>query len=181
MVDIVNWDGFGQLVRLTGFQNQTPTSVSYILNVLHSQNIALDCILICCQVIQPLLISTSLNYSCVCVLNRCSRLGLVCLAYMWRRDQSELLKEMVACGLDAILIKVAAIGLQPRKHLGKSLTQMVSYLEKMVSQEDDFICPPTIQCCSSCPNLQKVTFWSIFCNLILTLNCTFTTILYGLI
>ncbi|XP_069165246.1 uncharacterized protein [Procambarus clarkii] len=59
------------------------------------------------------------------------RLGLVCLAFMWQRDQSELLQEMVECGLDAIIIKVAAIGLEPRKHLGKSISQMVSYLEKM--------------------------------------------------
>lgn len=37
------------------------------------------------------------------------------------------------CGIDAIIIKVAAIGLEPRKHLGKSIGQMISYLEKMVS------------------------------------------------
>ncbi|KAK8379049.1 hypothetical protein O3P69_009651 [Scylla paramamosain] len=71
------------------------------------------------------------DYQRVRVENVCSRLGLVCLAYMWRRDQSELLQEMVACGLDAILIKVAAIGLHPRKHLGRSISQMMSYLEKM--------------------------------------------------
>ncbi|KAG0712640.1 Diphthine--ammonia ligase [Chionoecetes opilio] len=71
------------------------------------------------------------DYQRVRVENVCTRLGLVCLAYMWRRNQSELLREMVACGVDAILIKVAAIGLYPRKHLGKSITQMVSYLEKM--------------------------------------------------
>lgn len=71
------------------------------------------------------------DYQRVRVENVCSRLGLVCLAYMWRRDQSELLQEMVECGLEAIIIKVAAIGLEPRKHLGKSISQMVSYLEKM--------------------------------------------------
>lgn len=52
---------------------------------------------------------------------------------MWRRDQSELIREMVECGIDAIIIKVAAIGLEPRKHLGKSISQMITYLEKMVS------------------------------------------------
>ncbi|KAK3883105.1 hypothetical protein Pcinc_012559 [Petrolisthes cinctipes] len=71
------------------------------------------------------------DYQRVRVENVCSRLDLVCLAYMWRRDQSELLREMVECGLEAIIIKVAAIGLEPRKHLGKSISQMVSYLEKM--------------------------------------------------
>ncbi|XP_071549969.1 uncharacterized protein [Panulirus ornatus] len=71
------------------------------------------------------------DYQRVRVENVCSRLGLVCLAFMWRRDQSELLQEMVDCGLDAIIIKVAAIGLEPRKHLGKSISEMLSYLEKM--------------------------------------------------
>ncbi|MPC91898.1 Diphthine--ammonia ligase [Portunus trituberculatus] len=79
-------------------------------------------------------------YVCVFVCYRCSRLGLVCLAYMWRRDQSELLQEMVACGLDAILIKVAAIGLHPRKHLGKSISQMMSYLEKMKEKYHVNVC-----------------------------------------
>ena len=41
---------------------------------------------------------------------RCSRLGLTCLAYLWRRDQKELLAEMISCHVDAIIIKVAAIG-----------------------------------------------------------------------
>ncbi|XP_045107874.1 diphthine--ammonia ligase-like [Portunus trituberculatus] len=80
------------------------------------------------------------DYQRVRVENVCSRLGLVCLAYMWRRDQSELLQEMVACGLDAILIKVAAIGLHPRKHLGKSISQMMSYLEKMKEKYHVNVC-----------------------------------------
>ncbi len=41
---------------------------------------------------------------------RCGRLGLVSLAYLWQRDQEELLKEMIDCGLEAIIIKVAAMG-----------------------------------------------------------------------
>ena len=40
---------------------------------------------------------------------RCHRLGLVSLAYLWRRDQGELLREMTS-HLSAIIIKVAAIG-----------------------------------------------------------------------
>ena len=41
---------------------------------------------------------------------RCTRLGLVCLAYLWRREQEELLQEMIAAGVKAIVIKVASMG-----------------------------------------------------------------------
>ena len=44
------------------------------------------------------------------VVYRCDRLGLTSLAYLWRRDQKELLDEMIELGLEAVLIKVAAIG-----------------------------------------------------------------------
>lgn len=37
---------------------------------------------------------------------RCTRLNLTSLAYLWRRDQAELLQEMIDCQLDAIIIKV---------------------------------------------------------------------------
>ena len=37
---------------------------------------------------------------------RCTRLNLISLAYLWRRDQTELLQEMIDCQLDAIIIKV---------------------------------------------------------------------------
>lgn len=70
----------------------------------------------------------------------CQRLGLVSLAYLWRRDQSELLSEMIDEGVDAILIKTAALGLYPLKHCGKTLAQLQPHLEKMVGIE---------LCCSS--------------------------------
>lgn len=40
----------------------------------------------------------------------CSRLGLTALSFLWRRDQAELLAEMIACEVDAIVIKVATLG-----------------------------------------------------------------------
>lgn len=43
-------------------------------------------------------------------MHSCSRLGLTSLAYLWRRDQTELLAEMIACQVDAIVIKVASLG-----------------------------------------------------------------------
>ena len=42
--------------------------------------------------------------------HRCQRLGLTSLALLWRREQSELLEEMMLSGVSAVLIKVACIG-----------------------------------------------------------------------
>lgn len=43
---------------------------------------------------------------------RCCRLGLVSLAYLWQRDQADLLREMIDAGVKAVLIKVASMGIQ---------------------------------------------------------------------
>ncbi|WJX80416.1 diphthine--ammonia ligase [Trifolium repens] len=61
----------------------------------------------------------------------CSRLGLVSLAYLWKQDQSVLLNEMIANGIVAITVKVAAMGLDPAKHLGKELAFLNAYLHKL--------------------------------------------------
>ncbi|XP_064920264.1 diphthine--ammonia ligase isoform X8 [Columba livia] len=58
----------------------------------------------------------------------CRRLNLQPLAYLWRQNQETLLKEMISSNIQAIIIKVAALGLDPDKHLGKSLDQMEPYL-----------------------------------------------------
>ncbi|KAF9495435.1 hypothetical protein BDN71DRAFT_1495916 [Pleurotus eryngii] len=63
------------------------------------------------------------NYQRVRVEHVCRRLNLTPLCYLWQRDQRELLAEMVEAGLEAVLIKVAGIGLKP-EHLGKTLAQM---------------------------------------------------------
>ena len=44
----------------------------------------------------------------------CQRLGLVSLAYLWQRDQTDLLQEMLRRGMKAVLVKVASLGLLPR-------------------------------------------------------------------
>lgn len=62
----------------------------------------------------------------------CRRLGLTALSYLWQRDQAELLQEMVDCEVNAVLIKVAGIGLKPH-HLGQSLAQMQPILQSLVS------------------------------------------------
>ncbi|XP_063719407.1 uncharacterized protein LOC134846102 isoform X3 [Symsagittifera roscoffensis] len=60
----------------------------------------------------------------------CARLGLVSLAYLWKRDQVELLHEMPHRGLDAMLIKISGIGLTVENHLGKTLQSISADLLK---------------------------------------------------
>ncbi|KAG7712620.1 hypothetical protein KL950_000491 [Ogataea haglerorum] len=57
----------------------------------------------------------------------CSRLGLTALAYLWQRDQEQLMGEMCESEMEARLIKVAAIGLNDR-HLGLTLQEMYPVL-----------------------------------------------------
>lgn len=52
----------------------------------------------------------------------CKRLILIPLAYLWERDQSDLLNEMIQSGLESIFI-MASTGLEPQ-HLGESLAEM---------------------------------------------------------
>ncbi|XP_063828857.1 uncharacterized protein LOC135078201 [Ostrinia nubilalis] len=73
------------------------------------------------------------DYQRIRVENVCRRLGLVSLAYLWRRNQKELLQEMIASGVEAIIIKVAALGLDPRVHLGMSIREIQPHL--LVMQE----------------------------------------------
>ncbi|KAG2174188.1 hypothetical protein INT43_004209 [Umbelopsis isabellina] len=79
------------------------------------------------------------NYQRIRVEHVCNRLGLVSMAYLWRRDQKELLSEMASAGVGAILIKVAAMGLSAR-HLGKSIAEMYPFLCTMNEQYDLHIC-----------------------------------------
>jgi len=50
------------------------------------------------------------------------------LAYLWQRNQHDLLDEMLKCEVDAVLIKVASLGLDPKKHLGRSLSLLQPHL-----------------------------------------------------
>ncbi|XP_072221552.1 diphthine--ammonia ligase isoform X2 [Leuresthes tenuis] len=80
------------------------------------------------------------DYQRVRVENVCLRLGLQPLAYLWRRDQESLLSEMISSDLHAILIKVAAFGLDPEKHLGKSLADVEPYLKQLSQKYGVHIC-----------------------------------------
>ncbi|GLE02558.1 hypothetical protein PINS_up011396 [Pythium insidiosum] len=70
----------------------------------------------------------------------CGRLGLTSLGYLWRRDQVELLGDMVDAGVDAILVKVAAIGLKPRRHLGRSIADLQPELLALKDQYQLNVC-----------------------------------------
>ncbi|EFJ40149.1 hypothetical protein VOLCADRAFT_32944, partial [Volvox carteri f. nagariensis] len=64
------------------------------------------------------------DYQRLRVENVCSRLNLVSLAYLWHQPQRLLLRGMVESGVEAILVKVACLGLHPRKHLGRTIAAM---------------------------------------------------------
>uniref|UniRef100_A0A8C4E8M9 Diphthine--ammonia ligase n=1 Tax=Dicentrarchus labrax TaxID=13489 RepID=A0A8C4E8M9_DICLA len=80
------------------------------------------------------------DYQRVRVENVCLRLGLQPLAYLWRQDQESLLSKMISSDLHAILIKVAAFGLDPEKHLGKPLADMEPYLKQLSQKYGVHIC-----------------------------------------
>ncbi|KAG0641129.1 hypothetical protein HOY80DRAFT_883822 [Tuber brumale] len=52
----------------------------------------------------------------------CERLGLISLSYLWQREQAEILADMEAVGLDARIVKVAAVGLDPDEWLWENVT-----------------------------------------------------------
>lgn len=62
----------------------------------------------------------------------CSRLGLTPLSYLWRRNQEELLNDMIHANMEAILVKVAAIGLHANRHLGRTITDLQMQLLTLV-------------------------------------------------
>ncbi|XP_034273827.1 diphthine--ammonia ligase [Pantherophis guttatus] len=80
------------------------------------------------------------DYQRVRVENVCKRLALQPLAYLWRQNQDKLLREIISLKVQAIIIKVAAIGLDPDKHLGKTLDEMEPYLLKLSQKYGVHIC-----------------------------------------
>jgi len=70
------------------------------------------------------------NYQRLRVENVCGRVGLTPLCYMWNRNQSELLHEMILAGIEAIFVKVAVVGLDA-SHLGKTIAQLYPLLTSL--------------------------------------------------
>ncbi|KAK0242589.1 hypothetical protein EDD85DRAFT_811884 [Armillaria nabsnona] len=79
------------------------------------------------------------NYQRVRVEHVCRRLSLFALCYLWQRPQDELLSEMIDAKMNAVLIKVAGIGLA-KEHLGKSLGEMRPLLFKLNEKYGSHIC-----------------------------------------
>jgi diphthine-ammonia ligase len=79
------------------------------------------------------------DYQRLRVESAAARVGLMSLAYLWRRDQRELLDEMIGSGLVAVLVKVAGIGLGPQ-HLGKSLSEMRKHLLELHDRYGSHVC-----------------------------------------
>ncbi|XP_068665498.1 diphthine--ammonia ligase [Aristolochia californica] len=69
-----------------------------------------------------------------------SRLQLISLAYLWKQDQSTLLEEMMRKGIVAVLVKVAALGLSPNKHLGRELADLQSELHELKEKYGINVC-----------------------------------------
>ncbi|NXU59362.1 DPH6 ligase, partial [Turnix velox] len=80
------------------------------------------------------------DYQRVRVEDVCRRLDLQPLAYLWHRNQEILLREIISSNIQAIIIKVAAFGLDPDKHLGKTLDQMEPYLFELSEKYGVHIC-----------------------------------------
>ncbi|KAJ7068402.1 hypothetical protein C8F01DRAFT_1118081 [Mycena amicta] len=79
------------------------------------------------------------NYQRVRVEHVCRRLNLTPLCYLWQRDQGELMSEMIAAGMESVLIKVAGIGLTA-SHLGRTLAQMEPTFVKLHNLYGAHIC-----------------------------------------
>ncbi|BEI85929.1 hypothetical protein CcaverHIS002_0602160 [Cutaneotrichosporon cavernicola] len=73
------------------------------------------------------------NYQRLRIEHVCQRLGLTSLSYLWQSEQLPLVTKMTTSGLDAILVKVAGIGLR-EQHVGMSLAQLIPYLTRLQMQ-----------------------------------------------
>jgi diphthine-ammonia ligase len=80
------------------------------------------------------------TYQRIRVENVCARLGLLALAFLWQREQSALLDEMLdQQSIDAVIIKTAAIGLG-KAQLGRPLSQVRDTLRKLARQYGVHVC-----------------------------------------
>lgn len=70
------------------------------------------------------------NYQKIRVEDVCKRLGLQMLAPIWGLEQTSLLKSMIDSDINAIIVKVAVLGLEA-KHLAKTIKEMLPILEDL--------------------------------------------------
>ncbi len=72
------------------------------------------------------------NYQRLRIEHVCGRLGLVSLSYLWQQPQLPLLDSMIRCDVEAVLVKVAGVGLGV-DIVGKELREVRPLLAKLVS------------------------------------------------
>ncbi|KAM7542518.1 hypothetical protein Aperf_G00000011552 [Anoplocephala perfoliata] len=65
------------------------------------------------------------NYQRERVENICERLSWNSLAYLWRRNQKELLLDMIAAGIMARIVKIASYGLDVKRDLGSWISEFL--------------------------------------------------------
>ena len=80
------------------------------------------------------------NYQRLRVEHVCARLGLVSLSYLWQQAQLPLLDNMIRCGVEAVLVKVAGVGLGVEL-LGKDLREVRPLLARLVGVYLVSTCP----------------------------------------
>ncbi|KAH9190361.1 hypothetical protein AeNC1_007666 [Aphanomyces euteiches] len=80
------------------------------------------------------------NYQRTRVEHICARLNLISLAYLWRRPQDELMQEMIEADINAILVKVASMGLVPRRHLGRTIADLYPFFLDLNEKYQFHIC-----------------------------------------
>uniref|UniRef100_A0A0X3PSF6 Diphthine--ammonia ligase n=1 Tax=Schistocephalus solidus TaxID=70667 RepID=A0A0X3PSF6_SCHSO len=68
----------------------------------------------------------------------CKRLHLSSFAFLWRRDQRELLMDIISSKLHAVIVKIAAYGLDIKTCLGSSLSD---FAPRLLRLSEDPICP----------------------------------------
>lgn len=71
--------------------------------------------------------------------NICQRLNLTMLAYLWNGNQDRLLHDMIDSGFEAILVKVACLGLT-EDHVGKTISEMQPHLRELNRKYETNIC-----------------------------------------
>lgn len=79
------------------------------------------------------------NFQRVRVENICNRLNLTAFAYLWRIEQPKILRDMIDSHLTAVLVKVAAIGLDA-SHLNKTLGEMYDYFMELLNKYGNNVC-----------------------------------------
>lgn len=61
------------------------------------------------------------------------------MAYLWNRDQGELLDEMIKSKMDIHVVKICSIGLKPDM-LGKSVMELRDYFHHLKNKFDFNVC-----------------------------------------